>query len=160
MKDADTMGESSVGSTRKDELREAELSNPAKPLERRSLNDAPKRVLKLVRAKLDKVMERISDPLWPEAGQYAFSEFEIVLYHRNVEAVTKVSTCGGISTAACTGLLRGDRCTQYLEGGEVWEPIAAGAPTLMGLTTFNRSYGLPPIQGAISSKVKDLVCAS
>jgi len=63
VEDADAVGEASVGSTGKDELGKAQLSDAAQPLERWCLDYAPERALELTGVEFDEVMDRVADAL-------------------------------------------------------------------------------------------------
>ena len=63
MEYANTMCESSMRGSRKYKLREAQLPYASQSLKWGSLNHTPQRVLELIHAKLDQVVDWIPDPL-------------------------------------------------------------------------------------------------
>jgi hypothetical protein len=58
----DTVREARVRRSRIEKFRKAQLPNAPQPLKRRGLNDAPQRLLELIRSKLDQLMDWIADP--------------------------------------------------------------------------------------------------
>ena len=69
MEDADAVDKARVRGAREDELGKPELLNPAKPLERPSLNDVSEGILKLVGSELNEVVKRIPNALSNELSQ-------------------------------------------------------------------------------------------
>jgi hypothetical protein len=63
-----------MGGAWKDELGETQLANPAKALEGRRLNDLPHRVLELIGAEFDQIVNRVANALGLWSRQIASSD--------------------------------------------------------------------------------------